>query len=135
MDVENNSIISQDTVVIDSNEPDKTLIAVDYDDLAKLVKMIDILNKSHHIEIAKIFKHNNIKLTGNNNGIFINLNNISSVIIDEIKQYINFIKTQETLINIDESTKENIENDFFKDKLSETAQPDEEYVACQYIKT
>ena len=41
-------------------------------------------------------------MTENNNGIFINLNNISNVIIIDIKNYINFIKNQENLINIDE---------------------------------
>ena len=99
--------------------------AVDYDDLEKTRKIIEGLDKSRHIDIAKIFKKNHIKLTENNNGIFINLNNIPSVIIDEIKQYINFIKTQETLINIDESKKENIENDFFKDKPAETTDDEE----------
>lgn len=93
---------------------------IDYDDLEKISKIIEGLGKPHHIEIAKIFKKNNIKLTENNNGIFINLNTIPQQVIDEIKHYINFIKTQETLINIDESKKEGIENDYFKDKSLET---------------
>jgi hypothetical protein len=89
---------------------------VDYEELDKLRKTIEFLNNSHHIEIAKIFKNNNIKLTENNNGIFINLNNISSKIIDEIKNYINFVKQQESLLNIDETKKEDLEKIFFKDK-------------------
>jgi len=117
MDVENNTIITQDVI--------ETPPSVDYDDLEKIRKIIEGLDKSRHIDIAKIFKKNHIKLTENNNGIFINLNNIPAVIIDEIKQYINFIKTQETLINIDESKKENIENDFFKDKPTETTEDEE----------
>ena len=87
-----------------------------YDELEKLRKTIENLNNNHHLEIAKIFKFNNIKLTENNNGIFINLNKISSNVIEEIKQYIEFIKTQENLINIDESKKETLENIYFKDK-------------------
>ena len=47
-----------------------------YDELEKLRKIIENLNNIHHLEIAKIFKSNNIKLTENNNGIFINLNKI-----------------------------------------------------------
>ena len=61
------------------------------------------------MEIAKIFKSNNIKLT-ENNGIFINLNKIPCNVIEEIKKYIEFIKTQEKLINIDETKKETLEN-------------------------
>ena len=87
-----------------------------YDELEKLRKIIENLNNSHHLEIAKIFKSNNIKLTENNNGIFINLNKIPCNVIEEIKKYIEFIKTQEKLINIDESKKETLENIYFKDK-------------------
>ena len=90
---------------------------INYEELDKIRKIIELLNKSHHVEIAKILKKNNIKLTENNNGIFINLNNISNNIIFQIKEYINFIKTQEKLINIDESKKETLENIYFKNSL------------------
>ena len=87
-----------------------------YDELEKLRKIIENLHNRHHLEIAKIFKLNNIKLTENNNGIFINLNKIPYNVIEEIKQYIEFVKTQEKLINIDETKKEKLENIYFKDK-------------------
>lgn len=116
MEIGNNTIIS-------TNETTGNISAItptiDYDDLEKMRKTIEKLDKCRHIDIAKIFKKNNIKLTENNNGIFINLNNIPPGIISEIKDYINFVKTQENLISIDESLKENIEKDFFKDKLDE----------------
>ena len=86
-----------------------------YEELEKLRKTIEVLSNIHHIEIAKIFKKHNIKLTENNNGIFINLNNISNVIITDIKNYINFIRNQEQLINIDETKKETLENTYFKE--------------------
>ena len=90
---------------------------MNYEELEKLRKTIENLNTGHHIEIAKILKNNNIKLTENSNGIFINLNNISSNIIDQINTYLQFIRTQEKLINIDESKKENLENIYFKEKI------------------
>tara|TARA_Y100001970_G_scaffold293083_1_gene437636 strand:+ start:5499 stop:5897 length:399 start_codon:yes stop_codon:yes gene_type:complete len=90
---------------------------INYEELDKIRKIIELLNKSHHVEIAKILKKNNIKLTENNNGIFINLNNIANSIIIQIKEYINFIKNQEKLINIDESKKETLENIYFKNSL------------------
>jgi fructose-1,6-bisphosphatase/sedoheptulose 1,7-bisphosphatase-like protein len=107
------------TIETSSNISDITPPQINYDDLEKIRKTIEKLDKSRHIDIAKIFKKNNIKLTENNNGIFINLNNIPSGIINEIKQYINFVKTQETMISIDESTKVNIEKNFFKDKFDD----------------
>jgi len=108
MESENNLIENENNLIEEKNK--------NYDELEKLRKTIENLNNNHHLEIAKIFKFNNIKLTENNNGIFINLNKISSNVIEEIKQYIEFIKTQENLINIDESKKETLENIYFKDK-------------------
>ena len=106
--------------MIEESENETNLVEeennMNYEELEKLRKTIESLNNNHHVEIAKIFKSNNIKLTENNNGIFINLNNISSNIIHQIKHYIDFIKNQEKLINIDESKKESLEIIYFKDK-------------------
>jgi dipeptidase len=104
--------LKKDTDTIANNED-----LTNYDKLEKLRKIIEKLEIEHHLEIAKIFKNNNIKLTQNNNGIFINLNNIPSNIIEQIYNYLEFIKKQENLISIDESKKETLENKYFKDKL------------------
>tara|TARA_X000000368_G_scaffold388346_1_gene349790 strand:- start:14713 stop:15048 length:336 start_codon:yes stop_codon:yes gene_type:complete len=104
--------LKKDTNTITNNED-----LTNYDKLEKLRKIIEKLDIEHHLEIAKIFKNNNIKLTQNNNGIFINLNNIPSNIIEQIYNYLEFIKKQENLISIDESKKETLENIYFKDKL------------------
>jgi hypothetical protein len=98
---------------IDNENLDENLNKINFEELDKLRKKIEVLPNIHHIEIAKIFKNNNIKLTENNNGIFINLNNIDSKIIEEIKEYIIFIKSQEELIDIDESKKHKLEKNFF----------------------
>ena len=37
-----------------------------------------------------------------------------------MKRYLEFIKTQEKLINIDESKKEKLENIYFKDKIEQS---------------
>ena len=84
---------------------DNQNISISYTELEKLRKTIENLHSNHHLEIAKILKMNNIKLSENNNGIFINLNNISNNIIKQIENYIAFIKTQESLINVDEYKK------------------------------
>jgi len=85
-----------------------------YKNLDNMRKNIEAMNINHHIEIGKIFKKNNIKLTENKNGIFINLTNIPSDIINEIQNYIDFVKNQELIISLDEVKKENIENIYFK---------------------
>ncbi len=86
----------------------------DYIELEKIRKVIENLDKSHHVEIGKILKQNNIKLSENDNGIFINLSILNNNIILELKEYLEFIKKQEKYINIDEGKKEELENSFFK---------------------
>lgn len=100
------------------NEKDNTLEKkkIDYIKLEKLRKIIESMDKSHHLEIAQIFKNNNVSLTENNNGIFLKLNDLSEEIIIKIEKYINFVNNQEIFINNDEKLKQNLENKYFKDK-------------------
>lgn len=98
----------------DKNEDkNEKLETINYIELDKLRKTIEDLDNIHHIEIGKIFKKNNIELTENNNGIFINLNLLNIKIINEIKDYLKYVKTQENDILKIEMQKEKIENKYF----------------------
>ena len=88
---------------------------IDSNDLIKLCKIVDSLENSHHIEIAKILKTNNVYLNENSNGIFVNLNKISASVYKTICNYIEFIKKQESDINKDEKLKRNLQTIYFKD--------------------
>jgi hypothetical protein len=90
-------------------------------ELDKLCKIIEPLDKIHHIEIAKILKLSNIYLNENNNGIFVNLNKISITTYNAILSYINFVKKQETYINKDEKLKKDLETTYFKDNKENTS--------------
>ena len=104
-DKNNNLDIVLDNVLNDNKK--------NYKDLERIRKHIETLSTIHHIEIARIFKNNNIKLTENNNGLFVNLNNIDSSIIDEIQNYLNFVNLQENNINDIEDIKKDLEKNFF----------------------
>ena len=82
--------------------------------LDKIRQKIELMNKENHIEIAKLLKEKNIKLTENNNGIFINLTNLSEETIFLLLKYIKHIENQENILNIIENKKEELENKFFK---------------------
>ena len=69
--------------IIDSNN----INDIDSNDLIKLCKIIESLENSHHIEIAKILKTNNVYLNENSNGIFVNLNKISFDVYNSICNY------------------------------------------------
>ena len=111
-----NEVIEVSTItcknnIIDSNNTNN----IDSNDLIKLCKVIESLENSHHIEIAKILKTNNVYLNENSNGIFVNLNKISVEVYKTICNYIDFIKKQESDINKDEKLKRNLQTIYFKD--------------------
>ena len=70
-------------------------------DTKKIIDDIESMTKEHHIEIFKILKSYDIKYTENNNGIFINMNNIDLECLDKINNYVNFInENKKILLNL-----------------------------------
>jgi DNA-binding transcriptional regulator WhiA len=112
-DYETDEPIDDKTIAYKNNLNDSNNI--DSNDLIKLCKIIDSLESSHHIEIAKILKTSNVYLNENSNGIFVNLNKISSTVYKTICNYIEFIKKQENDINKDEKLKRTLQTIYFKD--------------------
>tara|TARA_Y100001958_G_C20934442_1_gene343395 strand:- start:381 stop:602 length:222 start_codon:yes stop_codon:yes gene_type:complete len=55
------------------------------------------LNTEQYIEIYKIIKKENVKITKNNNGAFINLTTISDTILQDLENHIEYIKTNDVL--------------------------------------
>ena len=86
-----------------------------------LKENIEKLTKFHQIEILKIIKSDEtIIINENNNGIFINLTNVSKDIIENIINYLKYVDTQEKLLNDIEDQKETLTNTFFKDNKDNT---------------
>ena len=67
-----------------------------------------ILKEEEHIEIFKIIKKHEIKFTKNNNGVFINLNKLPNLIIEEIYKFVNYCIENKNLLKIDNNKRENI---------------------------
>ncbi len=58
------------------------------------------LTTEQYIEIYKIIKKNdNVKITKNNNGAFINLTNISEETIVDLENHVKYIKSNDILHN------------------------------------
>ena len=55
---------------------------------------INLLEDFQHIEILKIFDKNNVKYTKNNNGIFINMKILEQSCLNDIYDFLNFIKNK-----------------------------------------
>jgi hypothetical protein len=90
---------------------------MDFIALEQMKSKIETMSKSHHIEILNILKKNpNVKLNENKSGVFINLSFMPQDVINEITEYLDYIKDQEVSINALESQKECFKNSFFLEK-------------------
>ena len=84
-----------------------------FNELQFIKNQIDNMDIINQKEILNIFKENNINITENNNGSFINLSSINKEILDKIKLYIEYFNIQQNNLTIIEDEKNNIKNEFF----------------------
>ena len=59
--------------------------------LIEFKNKIEILDEQHQIEIMRILHNNNIPLSENKNGTFINLSDVSNPILLKLEEYLNFV--------------------------------------------
>ena len=76
---------------------------------------IELQSKNHQIEILRILVENKVQINENNNGVFVNLTKVDEPIILKIKNYLKYIKEQNTTLDTIEKTKENYKLTFFED--------------------
>ena len=90
---------------------------VDTDLIITLKNNIEKLNKFHQIEILKIFNEENSNMINqNNNGVFINLVDLTQTLYNKLNEYIIYVNVQQEHLTSIEDEKINIENEFFKEK-------------------
>jgi hypothetical protein len=76
-------------------------------DLNYIRQQIENMEKFNQIEVLRILtKHTEVTINENKNGIYINLSDLNKTIIQELNLYINYVNTQETLLNNAEKEKE-----------------------------
>lgn len=90
------------------------MLKVDQTKIKCLCESIEKLEQSEHIEILKIIKKSplNINITENNNGCFINMDNVDPDTIQNIEKYVNFFKQKEKELNEHEKHKSNLLDTF-----------------------
>jgi hypothetical protein len=76
---------------------------------------IEIMPKHYQIEIGKLLiGQNQIVYNENQNGIFINLSNVSYEILEKLQKYIDYVNLQESQLNQTEQQKDELKDLFFK---------------------
>ena len=87
----------------------------DYHNLASMRDVIESMNKFNQVEILRIiYTSNKSSINENRYGIHINLTDLPNSTIEEISNYINYVKTQEIDLIKVEQQKESYKNNFFK---------------------
>ena len=84
--------------------------------LNRLKNQIEGMDKHHQIEILKILSKNLCKLNENKNGVYVNMTFLEQPIIEELEEYIKYMKEQEENLNTTEYQKEEFKNSYFIEK-------------------
>ena len=85
----------------------------------ELKNKIEKLDEIHHRKILEIFVNNNIHVSENRNGCFINISNLDTKIIKQLTDYMVYIEAQEEDLNDIEQKKKELSNDYFKKQSKE----------------
>ena len=85
-------------------------------DLLDLKKRIENIDDIHHKKILEIFLKNNINVSENINGCFINISNLSPEIQKEITEFLKYINKQEKTLNDVEKIKKKYKKNFFSNE-------------------
>lgn len=82
-------------------------------DIEKLCKIISTFNTEEHIRILHIIKENDLtdNISENNNGIFINMEDLKVETIQKIQEYVDYVLLKEGDIKQVEDTKDKLKND------------------------
>jgi hypothetical protein len=98
---------------IDNQDTNQEKIKFFVNNLKSLKDKIEYVNTFHQIEILRIFNDNNVCITENKNGIFINLTYVDSSILDKVYKYLTYVNKQEDQLNEIEEEKQKIASSFF----------------------
>ena len=86
---------------------------IDINKLKQLKNTIESMDAVHHPKILDILKTNNIHISSNRNGCFINMNLFTDEILRELNDFINYINIQEKTLGAVESAKKNLKVEYF----------------------
>jgi hypothetical protein len=76
---------------------------------------IENMEKSNHIEILKLLsKYSEVVINSNKSGSRVNLSNLQPNIIEELLQYVQYIKNQEQTLNIIDKQMIDYKNIYFQ---------------------
>lgn len=83
---------------------------------------IEQMTKFNQVEVLRILnKNKNIILNENKYGIHVNLSEVSNSVVEELKNYVNYVMMQEKTLNIDEQQKEMFKIKYFSKDIKDNS--------------
>ncbi len=84
-----------------------------YEDLLELKQFIESLSKKRQIEVLRILTNNSVDVSENKNGSFINLTVLPENVVNELKNFVKYIKEQDISFEEIEDVKKDFKSSFF----------------------
>jgi len=85
------------------------------ENLRRLRDSIEAMDQIHQVNILAILKENNVDHTENVNGVFVNMTLLAPAIINQMIEYLGYVKLQQTQLAQGENLKQKYRNEFYKD--------------------
>jgi septum formation inhibitor-activating ATPase MinD len=96
------------------NDNDNNNFKISILELNSIRDSIESMSKFNQIEVLKILSSNKeVILNENKYGIHINLSDLKEEVIENLKNFINYVNTQEQTLNQVEKQKESFKNTYF----------------------
>jgi hypothetical protein len=92
--------------------------------LDTLKTTVETMDKTHHVEFLKrivAFGGGVVNINENRNGVYINLSYLPDPLIRELYDLVQYTNKQETILNIDEASKDLLKREFFVQDLPRQA--------------
>ena len=83
-------------------------------ELTQLRDYIEKMTKFNQIEVLRILNnHDDVTINENRYGIHVNLTELNPEVVTKLISFVNYVNTQEKVLNQDEKEKEEIKNNYF----------------------
>jgi hypothetical protein len=85
-----------------------------FTELSNIRDSIESMSKFNQVEILRILSNSKgVTINENKYGIHINMTDLNAPLVEELKMYINYVKSQEIQLDQSEKQKETFKNTYF----------------------
>ena len=87
--------------------------------LTRLKDEIELFERSSQARALRILMDNDVPHDENPNGVFVNMSNIPTDVVDKLDKYVTYVKLQQKFLQDQELEKEELRQNYFKPSSQE----------------